>query len=72
MLLTALEDMGLGRILWMLAHKSAAHVGKLRLSNREVLTKEDVFRNDEADKGAKERVEEHCVPATVVRVGKEM
>ena len=50
MLLTALENVGLERILWMPAHKAAAHVGKLRLSNCEVLTKEDVFGNDEADK----------------------
>ena len=42
MLITALEDVGLERILWMPAHKSAAHVGKLRLSNGDLLTKEDV------------------------------
>ena len=44
MLLTAPEDVGLERLLWMLVHKSAAHVGKLRLSNGDLLTKEDVER----------------------------
>ena len=66
MLLTALEGVSLDRILWMPAHNSAAHVGKLQLSNGEVLTKEDVFGNDEADKGASEGVEEHQAPAMVV------
>ena len=54
MLLTALEDVSLGRRLWTPAHKSAAHVGKVQLSNDEVLTEEDVSGNDEADEGAKE------------------
>lgn len=40
----------------MFAHKSAG----------EVLTKDDVFGNDEADKRAKKGMEEHRVPATVV------
>ena len=62
MLLTALEDVGLERILWMPAHKSAAHVGKPRLSNGDLLTKEYVKGNDGADSGAKERVGEHRVP----------
>ena len=65
MLLPALEDVGLDRILWMPAHKSAAHVGKLRLSNGDLLTKADVEGNDGADNGAKEGVEEHRVPIAV-------
>lgn len=61
LLLPALEDTCLSCILWMPAHKSAAHVGKLRLSNGEFLTKDDVKANDMADGFAKEAVEEHRV-----------
>lgn len=67
MLLAALEDVGLERILWMPAHKSAAQVGKLRLSNGDLLTNEDVKGNDGADGGAKERVEEQRVPPAVIQ-----
>ena len=45
----------------MPAHKSAAHVGKLRLSNGEPLTKNGVGANDTADGLAKQAVEEHRV-----------
>ena len=72
MLLPALDDVGLDRILWMPAHKSAAHVGKLRLSNGDLLTKADVKGNDGADSGAKEGVEEHRVPFAVVQEWYEM
>ena len=44
LLLPALEDTNLSCVLWMPAHKSAAHVGKLRLSNGDLLTIEDVKR----------------------------
>lgn len=59
--LPALEDLCLSCVLWMPAHKSAAHVGKLRLSNGDLLTKNEVFANDMADGFAKEAVEEHRV-----------
>ena len=69
--ITALEGVWLERILWMPAHKSAAHVGKLRLRNGDLLTKEDVKGNDGADSGAdsgaKEGGEEHRVPPAVVQ-----
>ena len=51
----------------MPAHKSAAHVGKLRLSNGELLTQMDVDANDKADKLAKQAVEEHRVSAIEVK-----
>ena len=53
LLLPALEDTCLSCILWMPAHKSAAHVGGLRLSNGEILTKGDVKANGMADGFAK-------------------
>ena len=59
LLLPALEDICLSCILWMPAHKSAAHVGKLRLSNGEFLSKRDVDANDMADDFANKAVEEH-------------
>ena len=72
MLLTALEYVGLERILWMPAHKSAAHVGKLRLSNGDLLTKEDGKGSDEAGSGANEGVREHRVPPAVIQEWYEM
>ena len=62
LLLPALEDTCLSCVLWMPAHKSAAHVGKLRLSNGDLLTKNVVKANDIADGLAKQAVEEHRVP----------
>ena len=53
LLFPALEDMGLDRILRAPAHKSATHVGKLRLSNGDLLTKANVAGNDGANSGAK-------------------
>ena len=61
LLLPALKDTCLSCVMWMPAHKSAAHVGKLRLSNGELLTKDDVKANDIADGLAKQAVEEHRV-----------
>ena len=61
LLLPALEDICLSCVLWMPAHKSAAHVGKLNLSNGGLLTKGDVKANDMADGLAKQAVEEHRV-----------
>lgn len=46
LLLPALEDIYLSCILWMLAHKSAALVGKLMLSKWELLTQQDVDAHD--------------------------
>ena len=54
----------------MPAHKSAAHVGKLRLSNGELLSKRDVDANDMTGGFAKKAVEEHRVPPTRLRSGK--
>ena len=62
LLLPAMEDICLSCVLWMPAHKSKAHVGKLRLSNGELLTDKDVRANDMADGFAKQAVEEHRVP----------
>lgn len=45
----------------MAAHKSAAHIGKLMLSNGELLSQHDVDANDMADGFAKKAVEEHRV-----------
>ena len=59
-------------MIWMPAHKSAAHVGKLRLSNGDLLTTVDVKCNDKADAHAKTAVEEHRAPATEVHTWKEM
>ena len=56
LLLPALEDTCLSCILWMLAHTSAAHVGKLKLSNGGFLTKDDAKANDMADGLAKNAV----------------
>lgn len=42
------------------------------LSNGDLLTKEDVFGNDGADKGAKQAVEEHRVPAAEVNTWKRL
>ena len=66
LLLPAMEDICLSCVLWMPAHKSKAHVGKLRLSNGEVLTDKDVMANDMADGFAKQAVEEHRVPRVEV------
>ena len=57
--LPALEDTCLSFVLWMPAHKSAAHVGKLKLSNGDLLTENDVKANDIADRLAKQAAEEH-------------
>lgn len=62
LLLPALEDICLSCILWMPAHKSAAHVGKFRLSNGEFLCKRNVGANDMADGFAMKAVEEHRIP----------
>ena len=51
----------------MPAHRSAAHVCKLRLSTDNLLTKVDVEGNAGADSGANEGVEEHRVPLAVVQ-----
>ena len=67
LLLMPVEDVGVDRLLWMPAHTSAAQVGKLRLSNGELLTKEDVYANDLSDKGATLAVEEHRVAASEVK-----
>jgi hypothetical protein len=56
----------------MPAHKSKAHVGKLRLSNGEFLTEPDVKANDMADGFAKEAVEEHRVPKVEVENWKKL
>ena len=61
LLLPALEDTCLSFVLWMPAHKSAAHVGKLKLSNGDLLTENDVKANDIADRLAKQAVEDHRV-----------
>ena len=55
----ALEDTCLSCVLWMPAHKSAAHVGKLRLCNGDLhlFTENDVKANDIADGLAKQTVE---------------
>ena len=45
LLLPALEDICLRCVLGMPAHKSAAHVGKPRLSNGELLKQNDVVAN---------------------------
>ena len=66
LLLPAMEDTCLSCVLWMPAHKSKAHVGKLKLSNGEFLTEEDVKANDMADRFAKQAVEEHRVPKVEV------
>ena len=66
LLLPALEDTCLSCVLWVPAHKSAAHVGKLRLSNGKFLTKDDVKANDMADGFAKKAVEQHRVPRAEV------
>lgn len=49
LLLPALDDTCLSCVLWVPAHKSAAHAGKLRRSNGELLTKDDARANDMAD-----------------------
>ena len=46
----------------MFAHKSKAHVGKLRLSNGELLTDRHVEANGKVDGFAKRAVEQHGVP----------
>ena len=56
----------------MPAHKSKAHVGKLRLSNGELLTDKDVKANDMADGFAKQAVEQHRVPRIEVEQWKSM
>lgn len=71
-LLSALEDVCFSCILWMLAHESAAHVGKLRISNGELLTQRDVGANDMADGFAKKAVSEHRVSARGVETWKMM
>ena len=71
LLLPALEDTCLSCILWMPAHKSAAHVGKLRLSNGEFLTKDDIKANNMADGFAKKAVEQHRGPKAEVEQWKQ-
>ena len=61
MLVPALDDTDLDKLLWMPAHKGAAQVGYLQLSNGDYLTEDDVMANGLADKHAKEAVEEHRV-----------
>ena len=63
LLLPASEDICLSCIVRMPAHKLAAHVGKLMLSNGELLTQQDVDANDMADGFAKTTVEQHRVSA---------
>ena len=52
---------------WMPAHTSAAHVGRRRLSNGDLLTARDRRGNEEADRLAKAAVALHRVPAGVRR-----
>lgn len=66
-LIPAMEDVQLDRILWMPAHKSATHVGKFRLSDGQLLTGVDVTCNDAADTHAKQAVEERSVPASAAK-----
>ena len=61
LLIPALEDTDHSRLLWMPAHKSAAHVGVAQLSDGTFLTADDVFANDAADTHAKAAVEKHRV-----------
>ena len=60
-LIPALEDTDPESLMWMPAHKGAAHVGYAQLSNGEYLTETDVMANDLPDKHAKLSVEEHRV-----------
>ena len=70
--LPALEDTCLSCVLSMPAHKSAAHVGTLMLSNGDLLTKNDVKAIDIADGLAKQAVEEHRVSKHEVEQWKRM
>ena len=67
-----MEDVQLDRILWMLAHKSATHVGRLKLSNGQLPTAVDVKCNDVVDTHAKQTAEEHRAPASEVKVWKDL
>ena len=56
----------------MPAHKSEAHVGRLKFSNGDLLTKKDVKAHDIADGLAKQAVAEHRVPKWRLSSGKRM
>ena len=62
LLLPALKDTCLSCILWKPAHRSAAHVGKLKLNSGVLLSKHDADANDMVEGFAKKAVEEHRVP----------
>lgn len=71
LLILALEDTDRSTILWMPAHNTAVHVGKVALRDGSMLTADDLFANDAADGYPKEAVEEHKVPKGDVKAWKE-
>ena len=61
MVMSALEDTELDKVVWMPAHKSKQAAGQFRCSNGEWITWNDIRGNAEADKLAKLAVQQHRV-----------
>ena len=67
LVLTAADDFVPEAFVWMPAHTTQAHIGRVRLGDGSLLTYIDHCANDGADAHAKSAVEEHRVPLPVRR-----
>ena len=65
LILAALDDTPLEKVIWMPAHQPMSAAGVKAKGNNEPLTELDIEGNDQADKLAKRGVEDHRVPYRV-------
>ena len=66
MVMSALEDTDVDKVVWMPAHKSKQAAGQFRCSNGEPITKADIRGNAEADMLAKLAAQQHRVDGAEV------
>ena len=66
MVMSALEDTEVDKVVWMPAHKSKQAASQFRCSNGEWITEADIRGNAEADRLAKLAVQQHRVDSAEV------
>lgn len=66
MVMSALEDTEVAKVVWMPAHKSKQAAGQFRCSDGQLITEADIRGNAEADKLAKLAVRRHRVDSAEV------
>ena len=66
MVMSALEDTAVDKVVWMPAHKSKQAAGQFRCSNGDPITEADIRGNAEADMLATLAVQQHRADSSEV------